>query len=156
MIRISQCRKSDYSTSTSVRRNKLIQKSRIVRVTVRDLSRKVYHWSKVNRDRKIITQFNRSTSSTRISQPVLMMDIKVFREKHISRRIDRENLSQMKQHQKLCLKWKKLISRGKRSNTLNEARPIENMSKNLQIFLEKSCVQQEALLSNKLQDHAYQ
>ena len=93
MIRISQWRENHCSTSTSVRRNKLIQKSRIVRVTVRDLSRKVYHRSKVNRDRKIITQFNRSTSSTRISQPVLMMDIKGFRKKHISRRIDRENLS---------------------------------------------------------------
>ena len=50
----------------SIRRKKLIQKSRTVRVTVRDPSRKVNHLSKVICSRKIITEFTRSTSSTRI------------------------------------------------------------------------------------------
>ena len=46
--------------------------------------------------------------------------------------------------------------RGKRSKTLSEVQPVENISKNLQSFLEISLVQKEVLLSHKLQDHAYE
>ena len=59
-----------------------------MRITVRDLSRKVNHLSKVIRDREIITQFIRSISSTRIGEPVLMMEVEVSKDKHISRWID--------------------------------------------------------------------
>ena len=58
--------------------------------------------------------------------------------------------------EKLCLKMKKVIGRGKRSKTLSEVKPVENISKNLQSFLEISPVEKEALPSHKLQDHAYQ
>ena len=51
---------------------------------------------------------------------------------------------------------KKVIDRGKRSKTLSEVKPVENITKNLQSFLEISPVQMEVLLSHKLQDHAYQ
>ena len=49
-----------------------------------------------------------------------------------------------------------MINRGKRSNTLSEVKPVENISKNLQSFLEISPVQKEVLLSHKLRDHAYE
>ena len=55
-------------------------------------SRKVNHLSKVISDRKIITEFTRSINSTRIGKPVLMMDIKVSKDKNISRWVDPENL----------------------------------------------------------------
>ena len=51
---------------------------------------------------------------------------------------------------------KKVIDRGKTSNTLGEAKPVKNTSKNLQSFLEISPEQKEALLSHKLPDHAYE
>ena len=51
---------------------------------------------------------------------------------------------------------KKVIDRGKRSKTLSEIKPVENVSKNLQSFLEVSPVQKEVLLSHKLRDHAYE
>ena len=50
---------------------------------------------------------------------------------------------------------KKVINRGKRSKTLREIKPVENVSKNLQSFLEVSPVQKE-VLSHKLRDHAYE
>ena len=46
--------------------------------------------------------------------------------------------------------------RGKRSKTLSEVKPVENISKNLQSFLEKSPVQKEVVPSHKLRDHAYE
>ena len=49
-----------------------------------------------------------------------------------------------------------MIDRGKRSKTLSEVKPVENISKNLQSFLEISPVQKEVLLSHKLRDHAYE
>ena len=49
---------------------------------------------------------------------------------------------------------KKVIIRGKKSNTLSEVKPIENTSNNLQSFLEIRYVQKEVLLSHKLRDHA--
>ena len=60
----------------------------------------------------------------------------------------------MKQNQKPCITTK-VIDRGKRSKTLREVKPVENISKNPQSFLEKSPVQKEVLLSHKLQDHAW-
>ena len=51
---------------------------------------------------------------------------------------------------------KKVIDRGKRSKTLSEVKPVENISKNLQSFLDISLVQKEVLLLHKLQDHAYE
>ena len=79
-------------TDTSVRRKKEIQKSRTLRVTVRDPSTKVNHLSKVIWDEKIITEFTRSISFTRIGQQVLMLDFKVSKDKHTSRWVDWENL----------------------------------------------------------------
>ena len=66
------------------------------------------------------------------------------------------HLCQMKQNQKPCTNMKKVIDRGKTSNTLGEAKPVKNTSKNLQSFLEISPEQKEALLSHKLPDHAYE
>ena len=43
-----------------------------------------------------------------------------------------------------------VIDRGKRSNTQSEVKEVENISKNLQSFLEISPVQKEALPSHKL------
>ena len=65
IIRISQWRESHCKTNTNIRRNKWIQKSKTLRLTVRDLSRKVNHFSKVIWDRKIIAEFTRSISSIR-------------------------------------------------------------------------------------------
>ena len=42
-------------------------------------------------------------------------------------------------------KTKNVIDRGKRGKTMSEVRPVENISKNLQIFLEKRPVQKEVL-----------
>ena len=56
MIRIFQWREGHSRTNTSLRRKKEIQKSRTVRVTIWDLSRKVNHLSKVIWDRKSITE----------------------------------------------------------------------------------------------------
>ena len=50
-----------------------------------------------------------------------------------------------------------MIDIGKRSKTLSEVKLVENISsKNSQSFLEISPVQKEAVLSQKLQDHAYE
>ena len=51
---------------------------------------------------------------------------------------------------------KKVIEKGKRSKTLSEVRPVENLSQNLQRFLETSPIQKEVLPSDKLPDHAYE
>ena len=51
---------------------------------------------------------------------------------------------------------KKVINRGKRSKTLNEGKLIGNIIKNPQSFLQLSPMQKEALVSHKLQDHAYE
>ena len=51
---------------------------------------------------------------------------------------------------------KKVIDRGGKSKTLSGVKPVKNISKNLQNFLEISPVQKEVLLSYKLQDHAYE
>ena len=50
---------------------------------------------------------------------------------------------------------KKVIDRGKRSNTLSEVKEVKNICKNLPSLLEISPTLKEVLLSHKLQDHAY-
>ena len=49
-----------------------------------------------------------------------------------------------------------MIDRGKRSKTLSEVKPVENINKNLQSFPVINPAQKEVLLSHKPQDHAYQ
>ena len=51
---------------------------------------------------------------------------------------------------------KKVIDRGKRCKRLNEVKPVENISNNLQSFVEISSVQKEVLPSQKLRNHAYE
>ena len=51
---------------------------------------------------------------------------------------------------------KKVINRGKRSKTLSEVKPVENISRNPLSFLEISPVQKEVLLSHELKDHAFE
>ena len=46
-----------------------------------------------------------------------------------------------------------MIDRGKRSKTLTEVKPVENINKNLQSFSEITPVQKEVLLSHKPRDH---
>ena len=91
MIRTSEWTKSHCRTNTSIRRQKLIQKSRTVRVIVRDLSKQVNYLIKVIL-RKLITKFTRSISSTRIGHPVLMMNAKASKDKHINIWVDQEKL----------------------------------------------------------------
>ena len=62
----------------------------------------------------------------------------------------------MKKNQKPCTKTKKVIDRRKRSKTLSEVKPVKNISKNLQSFLEVSPMQKEVPPSHKLRDHAYE
>ena len=62
------------------------------------------------------------------------------------------HLFQMKQNKKPCIKTKKVIGRGKRS----EVKPVENISKNPQSFVEISPMQKEVLPLHKLQDYAYE
>ena len=50
---------------------------------------------------------------------------------------------------------KKVVDRGKRSKTLFEVKPVENISKNMQSFPKVSPLRKEILPSHKLQDHAY-
>ena len=49
-----------------------------------------------------------------------------------------------------------MINRGKRSKTVREIKPIKNISKNLQSFVEISPMLKKVLPSHKLQDHAYE
>ena len=48
---------------------------------------------------------------------------------------------------------KNVIDRGKRSNTVSEVKPVENIRKNLQSFLEIRHIQKEVLSLQKLRDH---
>ena len=45
---------------------------------------------------------------------------------------------------------KKVINRGKSSKTLSEVKPVKNISKNLESFVEISPMQKEVLLYHKL------
>ena len=57
---------------------------------------------------------------------------------------------------KPCIKKKKVIDRGKRIETLSDVKPVKNIIKNLQSFLEISPMLKEVLPSHKLQDHVYE
>ena len=85
MIRISGWRESHCKTNTSIRRKKEIQKSRTIRITVWDPSRNVNHLSKVIWARKIINEFTRLISSTRTGKLVLMMNVKVSKDRTIGK-----------------------------------------------------------------------
>ena len=75
-----------------------------------------------------------------------MIDVKVSKDKHTCRWVDRENLIMLdKWESKTMQKTKNVIDRGKRGKTMSEVKPVENISKNLQIFLEKRPVQKEVL-----------
>ena len=89
MIRIFLWRESHCITNTSIRRKTQVQKSRTMRITVWNLHRKVNHLSKVIWDRKVITEFTRLISSTRIGKPILMTDTKVSKDQSISKWVDR-------------------------------------------------------------------
>ena len=54
------------------------------------------------------------------------------------------------------MKMKKLIDREKKGKTLSEVKPVKNIGKSLQSFLEISPVQKEVLPSYELRDHAYE
>ena len=50
----------------------------------------------------------------------------------------------------------KMIDKGKRSKTMSEVKPVKNIRKNPQRFIEISPDQKEVLLSHKLKDNAYE
>ena len=66
--------------------------------SVLDVSRTVNHLSKIVWERKILTEFTRSISSTIIGKPVLKMDVKVSKDQNISRWVDWENLIYVRQN----------------------------------------------------------
>ena len=51
---------------------------------------------------------------------------------------------------------KKVINRENRSKTLRQVKPVKNISKNPESFLEINPMQKELLHSHTLQDHAYE
>ena len=110
MIRISEWREGHYRINNSIRKKKEIQQSRTVRITVWDPTRKVNHpsiWQKVIWDYwKIITEFTKPVSSARIGNPVLMMDVKVTKDKHICRWVDLENL--------INVRWNRIKNRAQK------------------------------------------
>ena len=58
-------------------------------------------------------------------------------------------------NQKPCTKAKKVSDRGEGSRTQTEVKPVGNISKNLQSFLEIHFVRKEVLPSHKQRGHAY-
>ena len=138
-----------YNKHFDRKKKKEIQKSRTMRITVIwDPSRKVNYLNKVIWDRKIITEFTRTISSTRIGKPALMMDVKVSKDKSISRWVDQQNLIYVRWNKiKNCAQRQRWSIEGKKSKTLSEVKPVENISKNLQSFLEISPMHKEVLLS---------
>ena len=60
-----------------------------MKATIWNPSRKINHQSKVISDRKIITELTKLISSIRISKQILMMDIKVSKDKNISRWVNK-------------------------------------------------------------------
>ena len=131
MIRISQRKESRCRINTSVRRNKSIQKSRTVRVTVSDPSKKVSHLNKVIWERTtkltITKNYNKAHQVYQIPQNKLarMMDVQVSKGKHISRTVDRDEVSD-EIASKTVHKDEEDEERGERSKTLSEAKPVKN------------------------------
>ena len=102
MIRISLWMEIHCRTNTSIR----INKEKIAEPWQSGIRvGKLTIW-----DSKIITELTRSISSTRIGKPVLMMGIKVSKDKNISRWVDRENLihvrwNRIKNHTQRQRRW---------------------------------------------------
>ena len=84
-----------------------------MKIRVWDPSRKVSHLGNVILDRKIITEFTGLISSARIGKPVLMMDIKVSKDKNISRWVDQENL--------IYVRWNRIKTRLSACKTVSGA-----------------------------------
>ena len=87
-----------------------------------------------------------------------MMDVKISKDKHIGGWVDQGHLICVRWNSinRLYIKTKKVTDSWKRSKTLNEVKPVENLSMNPKSFLEISLLQKEVLPSYKLQDHAYE
>ena len=85
--------------------------------------------------------------------PFLMMDVKVSRDKYISKWVDLSMVDEVAS--KLCTKKRNMIDRVKRSKTLSEVKLVENISKNPRSFLVISPVQMEVLPSRKVQRLTY-
>ena len=66
---------------------------------------KLIIWVRSFEIRNIITEFTSLISSTKIGKPVLMMDVKVLKDKNISRWVDRENLIYYQVGQLLTAVW---------------------------------------------------
>ena len=97
-------------TPASKKKKKKVQNSKTGRITVWDPSREVNHLSMVMWDRKIITEFTSSISSTRIGKPVCMRDINVSEDKNISRWVDREKL--------IYVRWNRIKNLGQGQRTV--------------------------------------
>ena len=98
-----------------------------MRITVWNPCRKVNHLSKV------VFQFYQN---------------KVSKDKDISRWVDQKNLSVLDDiESQIIHKAKKVTDREKRSKTPSEVTPVENISKDLQSFLEVNLVQKEVFPS---------
>ena len=102
---------------------------------------------------EIITEFTKSVSSTRISKSQSFWSMLKSPDKNLSRWVDWENLIYVRQNR---IKNRAGIDRGKRSKTLSEVKPVKNISRNLQSFLEISPEQKEVHPSHKLQQYAYE
>ena len=75
-----------------------------------------------------MTEFTRSINSTRIGKQVLMMDVKVSKDKNIADGLIEGTSSMLDEiESKTVHKAEKVIDRGKRSKTLSEVKPVENI-----------------------------
>ena len=91
MIRIPQWKEIHWKTKTRVRRKKInLEECDCENHSQESVWPKLNHRSIVVWDRKIIIELTKSMSSTRIR--VVMMHVKVSKDKHISRWVDWENL----------------------------------------------------------------
>ena len=96
---LNEMRENHCRTNISTRGKKTPQNNKTVRVTVWDPRRKVNCLNKVIWEQKLL-KLTRSISSTRIGYPVLMMDVKVSKYKHIGRWVERDNC--------ICVRWKSI------------------------------------------------
>ena len=84
-------------------------------------------WVRLFEIEKIITEFTRSISSTRMRKPVFIYDdVKVSKDKHISRSADWETSSMLDEiESKAVHKDQEVIDRWKRSKTWSEVKPVK-------------------------------
>ena len=83
------------------------------------------------------------------------MEIKISKGKYIIKRVVWENViyvrwNNIKNH---IQRWRRLIEE---KEVRHCVKPVENISKNMQSFLEILPVQKEVLPSHKLRNHAYE